>query len=287
MVKNFRIHAKWIYSLVTGIFIYIFLKIFQPFGFDFFDEKIMEPLFIGYSVIGFSLVLINHFIFGGILNRWFPDKEALFRKTVWPLWITLTIVVVNIFFTRWYFLKTGIKTMENFNYWPVIIGTLAIGILCVVLIELFEQNIRLKQNLNTVAEANEKLKSRLQMERISHNEDTPVEIIAQNEKDLFRFELDHILFLAAEENYVAVHYWKEKQQRMLIRSTLTRLQEQVNRFHPVLFRCHRRYIVNIKKIISVSGNAQGFRLFLENVKEVIPVSRRYIKEFRGIVDSYL
>jgi hypothetical protein len=247
----------------------------------------MEPLFIGYSVIGFSLVLLNHYLFGGIVERWFPDKEALFRKTVWPLWITLTIVLVNIFFTRWYFIKTGIKSSESFTYYPVIIGTLALGTLCVVLIELFEQNIRLKQNLATVAEANAKLQNRLNGEKSDQKMNTMVEMVAQNEKDIVRVDLPQLLFLVAEENYVAVHFWDEKEQRVLIRNTLTRLQEQVRQFHPFLFRCHRRYIVNIQKITSVTGNAQGFRLFLEDGSQVIPVSRQYIREFRSIVDGYL
>ena len=43
-----------------------------------------------------------------------------------------------------------------------------------------------------------------------------------------------------------------------------------------LVRCHRSYMVNLKKVKNISGNAQGLRLELINQSEIIPVSRKYI-----------
>jgi DNA-binding LytR/AlgR family response regulator len=73
----------------------------------------------------------------------------------------------------------------------------------------------------------------------------------------------------------------------LIRNTISAIEEQLKTHHPLIFRCHRGYMVNIRKILSVSGNAQGFKLFLEGVTETIPVSRSYVPEFREIVRKHL
>jgi DNA-binding LytR/AlgR family response regulator len=46
-------------------------------------------------------------------------------------------------------------------------------------------------------------------------------------------------------------------------------------------------MINIRKILSVTGNAQGFKLFLDGIPEPIPVSRSYVTEFREIVKKHL
>jgi DNA-binding LytR/AlgR family response regulator len=43
--------------------------------------------------------------------------------------------------------------------------------------------------------------------------------------------------------------------------------------YPQFFRCHRAYIVNLAAVEHVSGNAQGYKLHLKDVAELIPVSR--------------
>ena len=56
-----------------------------------------------------------------------------------------------------------------------------------------------------------------------------------------------------------------------------------------LVRCHRSYMVNLKKVKNVSGNAQGLKLELINQSEIIPVSRKYIpivKQFFFKIRNY-
>lgn len=200
MKRFIQKHPYWYYSILTGVFIFAFLKIFKPFGFQRAPEDILNPLFLGYSLIGFLLVLLNHALLGGFVDSKFPDKGSLVRVWLWPLWITLTITLVNVAYTRWYFVKTGWTAPQHFQPAPVIVGTLAIGMLCVFIIEMIEQNIRLKQNLRIQELANQKLTERLPgMESAPGGEET-LEIKAQNEKDSYRFSRESLLFLNAREN---------------------------------------------------------------------------------------
>ncbi|MNQ90132.1 LytTr DNA-binding domain protein [compost metagenome] len=60
--------------------------------------------------------------------------------------------------------------------------------------------------------------------------------------------------------------------KRLLRNTLSFYEEQLKedmRF----FRSHRAYIVNLTKIVSVSGNSQGYLITLNSKKDPIPVSR--------------
>jgi len=287
MKRFIQNHPYWYYSILTGVFIYVFLTVFKPFGFQNAPPETLNPLFLGYSLIGFLLVLLNNALLGGLMDRRFPDKGSLVRVWLWPLWITLTIMLANVAYTRWYFVKTGWTAPQHFQPAPVIVGTLAIGALCIFIIEMIDQNIRLRQNLITQQMANQKLKERLPGE--VQNQETGEMLLpsAQNEKDTYRFKTDDLFFMNAEENYVAIHFKKEKNQRTLIRNTISSIEEQLKDHYPLIFRCHRGYVVNIRKIISVTGNAQGFELFLDGIPEAIPVSRSYVPEFRKIVKNYL
>jgi hypothetical protein len=280
-------HPYWYYSLLTGVFIYIFLMVFQPFGFGKIPWNIMNPLFLGYALIGFLMVFFNHILLGSCIQKKFPDKASLARIWLWPLWITLTIVLANVGYTRWYFIETGLSNPAYFQAGPVIIGTLALGTLCIFVIEMIDQNIRLRQNLRTQELANQKLTEQLPRKEPAPGGEETMEIKAQNDKESYRFSLESLLYLNARENYVAVHFKKEKCERTLIRNTISDIQDQLKKLHPLIFRCHRGYMVNIRKIRSVTGNAQGFKLSLEGVSEPIPVSRRYVPDFREIVRKHL
>lgn len=87
------------------------------------------------------------------------------------------------------------------------------------------------------------------------------------------------LYAEAADNYVKVFYTGEQQ---LIRSTLRQLEETF-RGNERIFRCHRTYLVNLDKVIHISGNAQGYKLHLEGVGQVIPVSRSLNGQITNLV----
>lgn len=98
-----------------------------------------------------------------------------------------------------------------------------------------------------------------------------------------RFRSSELVCLSADENYVEVRLQRDKDPVLLVRSTLSGLETQLAAFHPRLFRCHRAHLVNTARIRGVSGNAQGLRLRLEDRDEPVPVSRRYVEDFRRLV----
>lgn len=286
-VKGFiNKYPTWSYSILTGVIIYFFLKIFKPLGLQQIPEKLSEPLFFGYAIIGFLLVMINHLFFGKILETKWPSRDSLIRKYIWPIWITIPIIIANVYFTRWYFIRHNLTTLKHFQIKPVIVGTLALGFLCILIIEMIDQNIQLKLNLKIQQDLNEKLKLGLKMEYASLPNEQTISLIAQNGKEKFQYQLQEILFITAQENYVEIFSKKNKKGEELIRCTLSSVEEQLKDCFPPLFRCHRSHIVNLKNVKSVSGNAKGFRLFFSSEITPIPVSRSYVPQFRDIVKSF-
>ena len=101
----------------------------------------------------------------------------------------------------------------------------------------------------------------------------------QNERNNIDIAIEHFYYITSANNYVEIFYEKENGNlnRLLLRSTLKNIEEQ-NQNLPMLFRCHKAFIVNVQKIKSIKGNTKGYSLILENVNEHIPVSRQKNEE---------
>ena len=83
-----------------------------------------------------------------------------------------------------------------------------------------------------------------------------------------------LLYAQSTGNYVDIFYASGGLRRYTLRSTLRAVEEQLA-LHPHFVRCHRRYIVNLLQVSSVSGNAQGYRLHLPGVPDPVPVARQH------------
>jgi hypothetical protein len=101
-------------------------------------------------------------------------------------------------------------------------------------------------------------------------------IRAENPNENFKLWLEKGLFIQTEGPFVRVSYLENKQVKtVLIRTSLRKVMEDLQNA-PQYCRCHINYLVNMNKIMSITGNAQGYQLELESVCQFIPVT--YTKE---------
>ena len=61
--------------------------------------------------------------------------------------------------------------------------------------------------------------------------------------------------------------------------------EEVTAVCPLVLKCHRAFLVNVRKVVKVNGNSQGYRLLLEGCPEEIPVSRGYSKQVKELIEG--
>lgn len=93
--------------------------------------------------------------------------------------------------------------------------------------------------------------------------------------DVLEFTEENFLFASAEGNYCNIYYINNGQTcKSLIRIPLKIVEEQISNSRIV--RCHRSFIVNLDKVTDAKGNAQGYRLSLQDMAEAVPVSRKYL-----------
>jgi hypothetical protein len=106
-------------------------------------------------------------------------------------------------------------------------------------------------------------------------------INTQVKQDDFTLDLEHLLFVKADGNYIELTKTENEETTVeLKRISLTQFEKQIIDY-PHFFRCHRTYLVNMFKIQKVTGNSQGYLLSFYNTDLKVPVSRNQIESFNS------
>lgn len=249
----------------VGVFVSVFLAIFQPFGLSEWQSSRKGWALIGYGMVTCVAMLLHYFgIKRGLLKGSYTESEYTVGREIGSLLSLLLLISVGNHTYSWVILDRQHAFHNDFldsmlvtflvGAFPVVVGVLSNYI--------------------------------YQLKRYSHPPqvatrtpaDAPTEtllLVAENGKDQLRLSLEQFLYAEAADNYVMVFYWeKDATQRTLLRTSLSRLEEQ-HASQPDLVRCHRSFWVNLAQVERVSGNAQGYKLHLRRGAAEVPVARRY------------
>lgn len=212
-------------------------------------------------------------------EHWTVGKNILF----WTL-LMLMITAGNVMLAHYlYEVPLSAPSMFKWFYYTVGIGFLVNGAF-----SMFYYKRMLKQNESGAAELNREIlqheaaqiKTAIETHEVKPKETGKLFFIAENGKDEYAFSADEILFIESADNYSkVVTIESHGMKQIMIRSTLKRIEEQC-KGHASFFRCHRGYIVNVDKVVSVKGNSQGYRLCFNEVHETVPVSRSMNEELK-------
>lgn len=274
--KLYPINNDWLLQLrsafIIGLFIAIFLIVFQPFGLSQVHFENKTFILLGYGAVTFSILLFDNILLKMIFpstfeeEHWYTWKQMLFR-----CWIIFSIGLGNAAYTVLFF-DFGISSWELILRFQGI--TLAIGIIPILVFTIISQNRALKKNLNEAMRLNSETVTR------QAGKNQTIKIVAENGKDQFSGKLSDLLFITSEGNYILIyHILNGSLDKTLLRNTLTNTEQQLSEI-PVLFKTHRAYLVNLEKVKQVYGNSQGFRLQFEETENEVPVSRSYLPDFK-------
>ncbi len=258
-------------------FVTFFLFIFKPFGIENSDSEEFSLFII---CIYFGLVTWAVLMLSYTFQLALPH---LFREEKWRVWKEITYTSITIFF-----LATANMLFSNYYFdqpslWQFFWGwqksTFSIGIFPTVFVAFYKQ-IKLTKQYNTESQViNQNLGVRNQ--NINENQITvnPIIILfGENQNEKLEITKNQLYYLCAADNYVQVFYLEnDSLKQTLLRSSLKKIEENLADFSE-FYRCHRTYIVNLQKVKHISGNAQGYKLHLENTHTLIPVSRSLNEE---------
>ena len=264
-------------SVGIGAFVGLFLLVFQPFGLEGWQTSAKPLKIIGFGGVALVVMLANFLLLPALWPNYFSDKCWTVGKEIGRIMaVVLVIAICNRLYLGWL-----LNAPVSMGGWLWAVGvTLSIGIFPAVGSVVIDYIIRLRR-YSQVAGALPIHAPVLQPtqtadgmnDRPDASSDSTVTLIADNEKDTLTLLSRDLLFIESSDNYCTVVYLKNGQvAKPLLRSSLSRLEKQIDRAHIV--RCHRSFVVNLDRVERVTGNAQGYKLHLSNGQFQIPVSRQ-------------
>jgi len=270
-------------SLAVSIFIFLFLFIFQPFEISSKPDEHILNLSIMYSLITLGCSLVITLGIPKLFPSFFEDlywnvmKEILFIGL-----IVLVISFVNFFGSIYYYLEYGLQLsleVQESTIPPIIRAvcyTFSIAIMPCIMLVMFNQFRLLKKSLKESEIINHSLQSKTSGKNIEN-----ISLLGEGKNEQLHLKMEDFLFARASANYSEIfHLTNNELTKSLLRSSMNNLEEQLHQFNAVE-RVHSGYLVNLSKVINVTGTAQGYHLHFQQSDEFVPVSRQKSKEVKS------
>lgn len=268
---------KFTVAFAFGSFVFLFLYIFKPFGIGVFSGQQILFYTLGFGAITFAIMIINFIVLDKIFPSFFSEDSWTVGKEIFITLFYIAIIGLgNFFFATW--LSITKPTLNRLLYLEFI--SLSLAIFPVAIWTLVRENMLLKKNM---AEADtfspilfpisESTFKEIEPPKPDYDKSLPLIFTSESETTIIRAQPESVYFISSADNYIKIYLLEGNEISVkLLRSSLKRTEEDL-KSHPQFYRCHRAYIVNLKKVSEVTGNARGLKLRLENCSEDVPVSR--------------
>jgi len=265
---------RFLISLLFGIFVAVFLLVFQPFDIYKIQHENKTLFILGFGLITFFCMLITYFFLPLFFKKVYcPEtwkiKNEIFHILLNIIFITILNMVYSIIFCE-SCVQFHLEWIKVFFF--SFLSVLVIGLFPILFMLIIYQNIILKRNIKNAATLNQNLKYQREV-------NSQVISFSISKKKILPIQSDQLIIIESNGNYINVYFENDNLlKRETIRNTLKNFEYITNNSSSFV-KCHKSYIVNLNKIKKVSGNAQGYKLEVEALDFEIPVSRNLAKHF--------
>lgn len=285
-----QLMKRWKTVVIPSCIVFLILFLFQPFGLSQMgDNKIW--VLLGYGGVSSLALSIMVYLFPAIFPCFYREQKWTFGKQLLStLGSCLLIVIGNWVFTSCIF-GWHILSWRGFLIslaWVAILAPFPI-----IFFLMWNRNLQLARSLKEAMEMNLILSKREHAEKEGIGaaaDDGSVResvrlVFSGGTKEMLEVDAYTLLYIEAEGNYVRIAYGSGgKVQQKLVRATMKQAEEAAAACTFIL-RCHRAFLVNVRAVVKVDGNSQGYHLRLEGCEEEIPVSRAYAKEVKMLIEK--
>ena len=263
--------------VITSLCIFAFYVSFKPFGLDRDSEYVKASAYLAFSgfIIGFFTFILIPFFLPKIFNesRWTLKRSLIWSLCVFFIFSFFMLVAYILYYIR----NDSFHFTFKFIFWWLNI-CLIFGVPILLISNLVNQYYLLKKHVKIAANINHSIEFR--------NESIHKSLL-ELEVDRFtkvNIDINSILYIEALGNYLNIIYQKNEVKKITIRETINNIEKKIS--SPILiYKPHRSYLVNLQHIHHITGDAQGLKIHIKDIDNVIPVSRTKIKEFRRLASS--
>ncbi len=256
---------KFILSVSLGIFIFLFLSVFQPFNLHSIPEH-KFLYFAAYGIIASLVLFFNVFVLMKIFNNFYNPENWL----VWKHLVNILVIIVSISLSNYFFSFASSIPLDDYYSLPTfIIRTTAVGFFPSIVIVIYLENKLRKKNVKISGEINKQFP-------LNRKETENNFSVLQFGKQ--KIDLNKLLYAKSLGNYVSFFISDDnKITRETIRTTMKEVENSLSGNKNIV-RCHKSYFVNLEKVTKAVGNARSLFFRIEGDNEQIPVSRKVAKE---------
>lgn len=277
---------RWKTVVLPSLLVFFILYFLEPFGISRMEGAKL-PVLSGFALVSAAMIAVVVCLLPALFPAWHREERwTLGKDLLSTLLICVLITLGNWCYTAWMFsLPLNLSLLAVCLLWMLVISPFPI-----LIFMMWNRNLQLRHNLQEAMEMNARLAERLREETAAGGQsgtDSPRVVLAGGTKETFTLDADTLLYAEAEGNYVRLNCLSAdggKRTSKLLRITMKQAEESLAGCIYII-RCHRAYLVNLKRVLKVSGNAQGCRLHLEGCEEAVPVSRAYARAVKGYFEK--
>jgi hypothetical protein len=252
--------SKLISIFIFGLFIFLFLYLFKPFGMYQLKPFSQLTVSLGFGLITSFVLIVFKFLFEPLVvkNRW-----TLGKNIFWDFIIASSIGAANYFYICIIFKMDFTPKYLLYSIWTAIL----VGSIPVTISYFVAYNRRYRSALKEAAVPGNTV--------LWENE---VSIKAGNQKNDLKLNPKNIIYFCSNDNYVTIVAIKgDSQSKITIRGTLKAVESELKR-NNMFLRCHKCYIVNASFVERVTGNTQNMKIKMKPSGFEIPVSRAKVSQ---------
>ena len=276
------VYQRWKVVLISSLVVFLILLVLQPFGISGIEGHKFWIL-LGFMGVTAVFLSIPVYLFACLFPEFYKEEGW----TVWKQIVNLLMVILFIAVGNWLYSTFVFGWGLRWDVFCVFaLFTLVIGLFPTVLFILLNQNRLLAIHLEEAMEMNLHLQRSVSaMESIETAEIVSLLSFQGGTRESMELDSKDLLYIESDGNYIRVNYQKGgRTMQCLLRMTMKQAEE-VTGGSPLVAKCHRAFLVNLRKVVKISGNSQGYRLLLEGCPEEIPVSRAYSKQVKELMET--
>lgn len=269
-------------SFFIGCFVAFFLLVFQPFGISLWKTEYRVLKIIGFGLVSFICPVIFKAILVLLIKKTKPEETWVIWKEILALLFALLFITIgNLVYAG----LIGIILFSFNVFMLAFLATFLLGLFPITANIVIKHNRFLALNQKEAQHMEQEVKEyQLRTEHsVPEQKEIPVLseteqliLISENGKDVLELTPADLLYVESADNYCEVVFLKNNAvTKHLIRASLKLLESQIQ--VSFILRCHRSYIVNLKQVEHIKGNAQGYKIDFKCGSNTVPVSRNYSK----------
>ena len=259
--------------IISTLFALVFLTAYVPFSATaWFQVGKGNYFFTTLAFVGTGTLFLA---LSRTLMTWLVKKMRHFPFWLYILWLFLEIVLIAVYYTLLSYFQIQITEAMGHSFAFILaksflVSMVALGVPytvtdLVILLKDTQQRLMLTKS-DTVESDDEVMPEHTEI----------INLMDNNGNLKLSVKLDNLYYIKAEDNYINVFY----QRSGTIASYMLRCKMKTIEDNCVdsssLMRCHRSYIINIKKVSVLHNEADGFVIDFEREGlDSIPVSKTY------------